>query len=104
VGTVDYLAPEIICGEPATHASDVYALGCVVYECLTGTPPFAGKPYVDALIAHVRDEPASLLEARMDLPESLSWAVLKALAKDPRDRPQTAEAYARLVRASARSS
>ena len=103
VGTVDYLAPEIIRGEPATHASDVYALGCVVYECLTGAPPFAGKPYVEALIAHVRDEPAGLLEVRTDLSESLSWAVLKALAKDPRDRPPTAQAYARLLRASARS-
>jgi serine/threonine protein kinase len=103
VGTVDYLAPELIRGRPAAHASDVYALGCVVYECLTGAPPFAGKPYVEALIAHVRDEPASLLESRTDLSESFSWAVLKALAKDPRDRPPTAEAYARLVRASARS-
>lgn len=103
VGTVDYLAPELIRGEPATHASDVYALGCVLYECLAGAPPFAERPYVEALIAHVRDEPVSLLETRSDLSESLSWAVLKALAKDPRDRPPTAEAYARLVRASARS-
>jgi serine/threonine protein kinase len=103
VGTVDYLAPEIIRGETATHASDVYALGCVVYECLTGAPPFAGKPYVEALIAHVRDEPTGLPEVRTDLSESLSWAVLKALAKDPRDRPPTAQAYARLLRASARS-
>jgi serine/threonine-protein kinase len=103
VGTVDYLAPELIRGQPATHASDIYALGCVVYECLTGAPPFAGRPYVEALIAHVRDEPASLLDARTDVSENLSWAVLKALAKDPRDRPSTAEAYARLIRASARS-
>jgi serine/threonine protein kinase len=103
VGTVDYLAPELIRGQPATHASDIYALGCVVYECLTGAPPFARRPYVEALIAHVRDEPASLLDVRTDVSENLSWAVLKALAKDPRDRPPTAEAYARLIRASARS-
>jgi serine/threonine protein kinase len=103
VGTVDYLAPELIRGQPATHASDVYALGCVVYECLAGAPPFAGKPYVEALIAHVRDAPPSLLEVRRDLSETLSWAVLKALAKDPRDRPPTADAYARLLRASARA-
>jgi serine/threonine protein kinase len=103
VGTVDYLAPELIRGRSATHASDVYALGCVVYECLAGAPPFAGKPYVEALIAHVRDEPPSLLDVRTDLCESLAWAVLTALAKDPRDRPSTAEAYARLLRASTRS-
>jgi serine/threonine-protein kinase len=102
VGTVDYLAPELIRGRPASHASDVYALGCVLYECLAGAPPFGGRPYVDALLGHVRDEPPSLTGARADLPERVSWAVLKALAKDPADRPPTATAYARLVRASAR--
>jgi serine/threonine protein kinase len=102
VGTVDYLAPELIRGRPATHASDVYALGCVLYECFTGAPPFAGRPYVDALVAHVRDEPRSLTDLRADLPPSVSWGVLKALAKDPADRPPTASAYARLLRTSAR--
>lgn len=104
VGTVDYLAPELIRGGLASHASDIYALGCVLYECLAGVPPFAGKQYVDALIAHVRDEPPSLTVLRPDLPRDVSWAVVKALAKDPADRPPTAEAYARLIRASARSS
>jgi serine/threonine protein kinase len=104
VGTVDYLAPELIRGQPASHASDVYALGCVLYECLTGAPPFAGRPYVDALLAHVRDEPASLMASRAEVSPDVSWAVLRALAKDPADRPSTATAYARLVRASARSS
>jgi eukaryotic-like serine/threonine-protein kinase len=103
VGTVDYLAPELIRGRPASHASDVYALGRLVYECLAGTPPFANRPYVDALLAHVQDQPSSLAELRADLPPSVSWAVMKALAKDPADRPPTASAYARLVRASARS-
>jgi serine/threonine protein kinase len=103
VGTVDYLAPELIRGRPASHASDVYALGCVLYECLTGAPPFAGRPYVEALLAHVRDEPPSLTVERADLPPSVSWAVLKALAKDPADRPPTASAYVQMVRASTRS-
>jgi serine/threonine protein kinase len=104
VGTVDYLAPELIRGRPASHASDVYALGCVLYECLTGAPPFAGRPYVDTLLAHVRDEPPALTVSRADLTARLSWAVLKALAKDSADRPPTATAYVRLVRVSARSS
>jgi serine/threonine protein kinase len=104
VGTVDYLAPELIRGRPASHASDVYALGCVVYECLAGAPPFAGRPYVEALLAHVRDEPPSLTALRADLPPRVSWAVLKALAKDPGERPPTATAYVRVIRASAQSS
>ena len=101
VGTVDYLAPELIRGRPASHASDVYALGCLLYECLTGAPPFAGRSYVDTLLAHVRDEPRSLSDLRSDLPESVSWAALKALAKEPDERPPTASSYARLLRVSA---
>jgi serine/threonine-protein kinase len=101
VGTVDYLAPELIRGHPATQASDVYALGCLLYECLAGAPPFAEKAYVETLLAHVQDEPPDLREPRSDLPEALSWAVLKALAKDPAERPPTATAYARMLRASA---
>jgi serine/threonine-protein kinase len=103
VGTVDYLAPELIRGQQAGRSSDLYALGCLLYECLAGTPPFAGRPYVETLLAHVRDEPRDLSEVRADLPESVSWTVLKALAKDPAHRPPTATAYARLLRASARA-
>jgi serine/threonine protein kinase len=103
VGTVDYLAPELIRGQRADHSSDVYALGCLAYECLSGAPPFAGKPLVEALLAHVRDEPRDLSDLRADLPESVSWTVLKALAKDPAQRPPTAIAYARMLRASAQA-
>lgn len=103
VGTVDYLAPELIRGEQADRSSDVYALGCLVYECLAGAPPFAGRTFVDTLLAHVRDEPRDLTELRADLSESVSWTVLKALAKDPAERPETATAYARFLRASAQA-
>ena len=103
VGTVDYLAPELIRGQQADHSSDVYALGCLLYECLAGAPPFAEKAYVETLLAHVQDEPRDLSELRSDLPESVSWTVLKALAKDPAERPPTATAYARLLRASAQA-
>jgi serine/threonine-protein kinase len=78
-------------------------LGCLLYECLTGAPPFAGKSYVDTLLAHVRDEPRSLSDLRAEVPESVSWAVLKALAKESADRPPSASAYARLLRASAQT-
>jgi serine/threonine protein kinase len=103
VGTVDYLAPELIQGQRADGASDVYALGCLLYESLAGASPFAGRPFVQTLVAHVRDQPRDLHELRDDVPESVSWAVLKALAKDPAQRPPTATAYARLLRASAQT-
>jgi serine/threonine protein kinase len=103
VGTVDYLAPELIRGEQADRSSDVYALGCLLYECLAGAPPFADRAYVETLLAHVRDEPPDLGDLRADLPESVSWTVQKALAKDPAQRPKSAAAYARLLRASAQA-
>jgi serine/threonine-protein kinase len=94
-GTVDYLAPELIRGAIARPASDVYALGCVAYECVAGAPPFAGKPVADAVLAHLEEQPATL-----DSP--LSLAVLQALAKDPAQRPPTATAYALMLRVSLR--
>lgn len=103
VGTVDYLAPELIRGRPATPASDVYALGCLAYECLAGRPPFAGKTFVDALLAHVQEQPPELSAIQAELPDGLSWAVSTALAKDPGERPPSATAYARLLRASAKA-
>jgi serine/threonine protein kinase len=103
VGTVDYLAPELIRGQQAGHASDIYALGCLLYECLAGAAPFADKAYVETLLAHVRDEPRDLSDLRPDLPVGFCWAVLKALAKDPAQRPATATAYARLLRVSAQT-
>jgi serine/threonine protein kinase len=101
VGTVDYLAPEVIRGQKASRSSDVYAFGCLLYECLAGAPPFAGRSFVDTLVAHVGHEPPDLKVHRNDLPEPVSWAIVRALAKDPAARPKTATAYARIVRASA---
>jgi serine/threonine-protein kinase len=103
VGTLDYLAPEVIQAAPATPSSDIYALGCLTYECLVGTPPFGGRRYVETLVAHVRDAPPDPKGLRDDLPENLCWGLLTALAKDPVDRPPTARAYARLLRASAKT-
>ena len=59
---------------------------------------------METLLAHVQDDPRDLRELRADLPENVSWSVLKALAKDPAERPETASAYARLLRASAKAS
>ena len=82
VGTVDYLAPEQIEGKPVDGRVDVYALGCVLYECLAGAPPFERGNELAALLAHVNDEPPSLSERRAELPEALDTVVATALAKD----------------------
>jgi eukaryotic-like serine/threonine-protein kinase len=94
-GTVDYLAPEVIRGAPPSPAVDVYALGCMAYECLAGQPPFAARSVPDAILAHLESPPEPLRSP-------LSQAVLQALAKDPGDRPPTATAYALMLRVSLR--
>ena len=99
VGTVDYLAPEVIRGEPATPASDVYALGCVVHACLAGAPPFADLDFAQTCLAHLSAPPPDLRATRGDVPAPLLWAAGRALAKDPAERPATGAGYARLLRA-----
>jgi len=94
-GTVDYLAPELIRGEPASPASDVYGLGCLAYECLAGGPPFGARSVPEAILAHLESAPEPLASP-------LSEAVLQALAKDPAERPPTATAYALMLRVSLR--
>ena len=101
VGTVDYLAPEVIRGRPAEPPADVYAFGCLLYECVRGTPPFGSRPFADAALAHLAEEPPDPSGARGDLPRNLWTALRHGLAKDPGDRPPTATAYALMIRVSA---
>jgi eukaryotic-like serine/threonine-protein kinase len=103
VGTVDYLAPEVIRGEDAVPASDIYSLGCLVYETAVGRPPFASKSIAEACIAHLREPPPSPRSVRSDLLPPLEDALLTALAKDPAGRPATGTAYARLLHAAAKA-
>jgi serine/threonine-protein kinase len=97
LGTLDYLAPELVRGGDATPASDIYALGCVAFECLAGRPPFGDRSLFGVGTAHLEDEPP-------DPPTSpeVSWALLRALEKDPGARPPTATMYAHLLRAAGR--
>jgi hypothetical protein len=81
VGTLDYLAPEQVRGDPVDGRTDIYALDCVLYECLFGTPPFRRATEAETMWAHMRDEPAPL----RDHP-TLDPVVRKALAKDPEKR------------------
>jgi serine/threonine protein kinase len=101
VGSLDYMAPEQIRGEEVTAATDVYALGCVVSECLSGAPPFADRQGMRVLWAHLQDQPPDPCAKRTDAPPELGPAILTALAKDPAERPPTATAYAQAIRAAA---
>jgi ABC-type branched-subunit amino acid transport system substrate-binding protein/DNA-binding beta-propeller fold protein YncE/predicted Ser/Thr protein kinase len=80
-GTLDYLAPEQIRGEPVDARSDEYALACVLYECLTGAPPFRRQTQAETLWAHLQEEPAPLPGYR-----ALDPVLGKALAKEKDDR------------------
>lgn len=103
VGTIDYLAPEVIAANRAAPASDLYSFACVVYECLTGAAPFAGRGIAEACVAHLNETPESPAAVRREVPEDLSWAVMQGLAKDPARRPRTGKAFARLLKVSAAS-
>jgi serine/threonine-protein kinase len=99
LGTPHYLAPELIEGREATRASDVYALGCVLYECLAGEPPFAGRGAAEVGFAHLTEPPPDPLRLRPELPEGAAHALLAALEKEPEARPTTATALARMLTA-----
>jgi serine/threonine protein kinase len=101
LGSMDYMAPEQIRGEEVTAQSDVYALGCVMIECLSGAPPFADRQGMRILWAHLQEEPPDPSAGRDDLPPDVGWAVTRALEKEPEKRPPTATAYAHMVRIAA---
>jgi serine/threonine protein kinase len=97
MGTLDYLAPELIKGSPASPATDIYALGCTIYECVAGQAPFRDKEGIQVGLAHVAEPPPPLENFRDDLTPEFSGAVLSALAKEPEQRPETAVAYGRML-------
>jgi serine/threonine protein kinase len=101
LGSVDYMAPEQIRGEEVTAVTDVYALGCVMTECLCSSPPFADREGMRVLWAHLQDEPPDPCRTRPDLPRDLSTTIRMALEKEPAKRPPSATAYARMVQISA---
>jgi serine/threonine protein kinase len=101
LGSMDYMAPEQIRGEEVTAQTDVYALGCVMCECLSGKPPFADRQGMRILWAHLQEDPPNPCAERPDIPADVAWAILRALEKDPEKRPPTATAYAHGVRIAA---
>jgi serine/threonine protein kinase len=86
VGTIEYCAPEQIEGRAVDARTDVYALACVLYECLTGTPPFHRPSEVAVLNAHLHTPPPRLTSVAPELPSALEQVVAKALSKSPLDR------------------
>ena len=92
VGSADYAAPEQIRGEAMDARTDVYALGCVLYQTLTKRLPFDRDGDVAKMYAHITEPPPVVTEARPDLPAALDAVVAKAMAKDPADRYATAGA------------
>jgi serine/threonine-protein kinase len=99
VGTGEYLAPEQASGQPVLPATDVYSLGVVLWELLTGDVPFAGENFVAVALRHVHEPPPSLRERRPDVPPRLAAAIGRALAKDPLHRFPSMSEFAAELRA-----
>jgi streptogramin lyase len=91
MGTVDYVAPEQITGDTIDGRADVYSLGCLLFECLSGDPPFRGDSDIAVLFAHLEEPPPSLTQRRPEFPNEVDPVIAKALAKEPGDRYQTCQ-------------
>src|ERR1700757_2693829 len=91
VGTAQYLSPEQAKGTAVDQRSDIYSLGIVLYELLTGNVPFTGDTPVEIAMKHISATPEPPSRRRPDVPRDLDLVVMRALAKDPEDRYQTAE-------------
>ncbi len=94
LGSMDYMPPEQIRGEPVTGAADVYSLGCVAFECLLGRPPFADREGMAVLWAHLQDDPPDVSAERSDVSAEFARALNGALRKLPAERPPTSIEFA----------
>ena len=94
LGTAAYLAPEQALGEEVTASADIYSLGCVLYELLTGRTPYVFKTLPELVAKHREEAIEPLREVRPEIPERLEAAVMHALARNPDYRPESAAAFA----------
>jgi serine/threonine-protein kinase len=99
VGTLDYIAPERLEDRPGDGRSDVYALGCVLFEALTGQVPYPRDSDVAKMYAHMNEPVPSVREFRPDVPDELARTATRAMAKTPEERFETAEDLAATLRA-----
>ncbi|WP_445402613.1 protein kinase domain-containing protein [Streptomyces sp. LE64] len=97
MGTPQYLSPEQALGKAVDHRSDLYATGCLLYELLALRPPFTGETPLSVVYQHVQDMPVPPSEVSDGVPPELDGLVMRALAKDPDDRFQTAEEMRGLI-------
>ena len=91
LGTASYISPEQAQGKPVSKESDLYSLGTVLYELITGKPPFDGDTPIATATKHITDKPEKLSTYRADIPKGIENAVLKLLHKYPKDRFKNAE-------------
>lgn len=98
LGSVHYMAPERVRGERATAQSDIYSLGIILYEMLTGKLPFDGETSLAIALKHFNEEIPDMKKALPDLPQPLENVVLKATAKDPKQRYSSTQAMANDLR------
>ena len=92
LGTIDYMAPELIDGEGVGPATDIYGLACLAVETLTGTVPYARDTDAAIMYAHIVEPAPSVSERRSVLPQSLDDVIAAGMAKDPDERPSSAGA------------
>jgi len=97
IGTPDYMSPEQARGDVMDHRSDLYSLGVVTYQCLTGSQLFRATTPMGVIFKHVSEAPRPLRELRLDLPGTVDDVVLKALAKDPNDRQPSSSDFAKAL-------
>jgi len=96
-GSPHYFAPEQAAGEPPTPSSDVYSIGVITFELLTGELPFTGDSYEELALAHLRNEPPSILSFNSALPQELDRILQKVLSKKPSARYRTADQLGRIL-------
>ncbi len=101
VGTPKYMSPEQISGRAVDHRSDIYSLGCLLYEMIAGRPPFDGEDDVQVLYQQIHDDAAPIRKHMPDVPEQLERVIARALSKDPELRPATVADLARTLEATA---
>jgi hypothetical protein len=98
LGSLNYMSPEQVRGEPVDQRSDLYSMGVSLYEMVTGQLPFRGHSNYSVMSAHLQEQPQPPIVLRPDLPKGLSDIILMAMAKDPRERFQSAEAFGNALR------